>query len=261
MAVIVVLVVMAFLPSWLGTVDPVDLNPGAKLKGMSAAHWFGTDALGRDLYSRTVYGSRISLSVGLIASLASLATGLLLGVAAGYARPADAIIMRVMDGLMAIPGILLAIALVTLIGGGLLTVIVAITISNIPRVVRLVRAVILGVRSEPYVEAAETLGTRFHAMLWRHMLPSTVAPLIVEGTYLFAHAILAEAVLSFLGAGIPPETPSWGNIMSEGRIFFQLLPGLVLFPGCLVSLAVLSVNLLGDALRDALDPRLASRLG
>ncbi len=256
----VVLVLVAIFASWLGTVDPTELSPGTKLKGISAAHWLGTDALGRDVYSRAIYGSRISLMVGLGAATASITIGLFVGVVAGYFRLADAIIMRIMDGVMAIPGILLAIALVSLIGSSLLTVLVAICIPEIPRVVRLVRAVVLGVRSEPYVEAATTLGTRFHVMIWRHMVPSTVAPLTVQGTYIFASAILAEAVLSFLGAGIPPETPSWGNIMADGRIYFQLLPGLILFPGLLVSLTILSVNLLGDAMRDVLDPRMSRRL-
>jgi len=257
---LVVLVLMAIFASWLGTVDPTELSPGAKLKGISAAHWLGTDALGRDVYSRAIFGARISLTVGLGAATASITIGLFVGVIAGYFRLADAIIMRIMDGVMAIPGILLAIALVSLIGSSLLTVLIAICIPEIPRVVRLVRAVVLGVRSEPYVEAATTLGTRFHVMIWRHMIPSTVAPLTVQGTYIFASAILAEAVLSFLGAGIPPETPSWGNIMADGRIYFQLLPGLILFPGLLVSLTILSVNLLGDAMRDVLDPRMSRRL-
>lgn len=259
-SVLLILILLAVFAPWLGTVDPTELSPGERLRGISAAHWLGTDVLGRDVYSRAIYGSRISLLVGLGAATASITIGLFIGVVAGYFRMADAIIMRVMDGLMAIPGILLAIALVSLTGASLLTVLIAISIPDIPRVVRLVRAVILGVRSEPYVEAATTLGTRFHVMIWRHMIPNTVAPLIVQGTYIFASAILTEAVLSFLGAGIPPETPSWGNIMAEGRIYFQLLPGLILFPGLLVSLTVLSVNLLGDAMRDVLDPRMSRRL-
>jgi peptide/nickel transport system permease protein len=181
-------------------------------------------------------------------------------VVAGYFRWIDAIVMRIMDGLMAIPGILLAIALVSISGASLMTVLIAITVPEVPRVVRLVRSIILSVRNEPYVEAAVSLGTPTLKLMLRHLVPNTMAPLIVQGTYVFASAILTEAILSFLGAGVPPETSSWGNIMAEGRSYFQLIPGLVLYPGLLLSLTVLSVNILGDALRDALDPRMSRRL-
>ena len=253
-------VAVAFFAPLLGTTDPIAINPGQRLKLPSQEHWLGTDTYGRDLYSRVMYGSRTSLLVGLGAGLLGVTVGLLIGVIAGYIRLADAVLMRVMDGVMAIPSILLAIALVSLSGASLITVLVAITIPEIPRVVRLVRGVILSVRSEPYVEAAISLGTRVPTLLMRHMVPNTVAPLIVQGTYIFASAILTEAILSFLGAGLPPEKSSWGNIMAEGRMYFQLRPGLILYPGILLSLTVLSVNVLGDALRDALDPRMARRL-
>jgi peptide/nickel transport system permease protein len=255
-----VIVFVAFCAPLLGTTDPIAIDPGQRLKLPSGQNWLGTDAYGRDVYSRVMYGSRISLQVGLGTSLMGVAIGLLIGVIAGYIRVADAIVMRVMDGLMAIPSILLAIALVSLSGASLLTVLVAITIPEIPRVVRLVRGVILTVRSEPYVEAAISLGTRLPTLLLRHMVPNTVAPLIVQGTYIFASAILTEAILSFLGAGLPPENSSWGNIMAEGRMYFQLRPGLILYPGIFLSLTVLSVNVLGDTMRDALDPRMARRL-
>lgn len=258
--VLLFLILMAIFAPWLGTADPSQLAPSARLKGISSTHWLGTDSFGRDVYSRVVYGARISLAVGLGAAFVSVVLGLLIGVVAGYFRMADAILMRIMDGMMAIPGILLAIALVSLSGSSLATVLVAISVPEIPRVVRMVRSVILGVRNESYVEAAETLGTPVPILIWRHMMPSTIAPLIVQGTYIFASAILTEAILSFLGAGIPPETPSWGNIMSEGRVYFLMLPGLILFPGFLVSMTVLSVNVLGDGLRDALDPRMSKRL-
>ena len=244
----------------LGTTDPIAIDPGQRLKLPTADNWLGTDAYGRDVYSRVVYGSRISIIVGLGAALMSVAAGLLIGVIAGYIRLADAVVMRVMDGIMAIPSILLAIALVSLSGASLVTVLVAITVPEVPRVVRLVRGVILTVRSEPYVEAAISLGTRVPTLLFRHMVPNTVAPLIVQGTYIFASAILFEAILSFLGAGLPPESSSWGNIMAEGRMYFRLMPGLILYPGIFLSLTVLSVNVLGDAMRDALDPRMARKL-
>lgn len=216
-----VVVLAAFAPV-LGTIDPIAINPGSRFSPISEAHWLGSDAYGRDLYSRLLYGARISLIVGLGAAVASIAAGLVIGVVAGYLKVLDAIIMRVMDGVMAIPSILLAIALVSLTGASLVTVLVAITVPEIPRVVRLVRSIILNVRSEAYVEAAVSLGTPTLRILTRHMVPNTIAPLIVQGTFIFASAILTEATLSFLGAGLPTEIPSWGNMMADGRMYFQL---------------------------------------
>ncbi|MCG8709178.1 ABC transporter permease [Brenneria sp. 4F2] len=258
--VLLIVVALALLAPWISHYNPIDIDPSQRLKTPSALHWLGTDALGRDIFARVVFGARQSLTVGLGAVCISVVIGLAIGVVAGYFRLVDAIVMRVMDGVMAIPGILLAIALVSLSGASLFTVLVAISIPEIPRVVRMVRSVIMGVRNESYVEAAVILGTPVPVIMWRHMLPSTVAPLIVQGTYIFASAILTEAILSFLGAGIPPEIPSWGNIMADGRVYFMMLPGMILYPGILVSLTVLSVNVLGDAVRDALDPRMAKRL-
>ena len=254
------IVLMAICAPWLGTVDPVTINPSLRLKPPSPEHWLGTDTFGRDVYSRIVYGARISLVVGAGTVIVSLLFGVFFGVLTGYFRWADLIVMRFMDGLMAIPGILLAIALVAISGATLTTVLIAISIPEIPRVARMVRSVILGVKAEPYVEAASVLGTGVWKMVWRHLLPNTVAPLLVQGTYIFPAAIMTEAILSFLGAGIPPETPSWGNMMADGRVYFQLKPELILFPGLMVSLTVLSVNMLGDVLRDRLDPRMAKRL-
>jgi peptide/nickel transport system permease protein len=254
------IILIALFAPFLGTTDPNALDTGQRLKVAGADFWLGSDGFGRDVYSRVLYGARTSLIAGMGAALISVAFGLVIGVIAGYFRTADAIIMRIMDGLMAIPGILLAIALVSLSGASLFTVLVAITIPEIPRVVRLVRSVILTVRSEPYVEAAISLGTPVPVILVRHLVPNTVAPLLVQGTYIFASAILTEAILSFLGAGLGSETSSWGNIMAEGRMYFQLRPGLILYPGIFLSLTVLSVNLLGDAMRDALDPRMARKL-
>ncbi|WP_313623297.1 ABC transporter permease [Achromobacter sp.] len=260
LVVLAAIVVIALFAPLLGTVDPTLLNPGARLKQPFTDYLLGTDAFGRDVWSRVAYGARISLIAGLGAAVVSVAIGLVIGVIAGWFRSLDGPIMRTMDAIMAIPGILLAIALVSVTGASITTVLVAITIPEIPRVVRLVRGQILSVRGEPYVEAALALGTPLPLLLWRHMVPSTVAPLTVQGTYVFASAMLTEAILSFLGAGIPPEIASWGNIMSEGRMYFRMLPGLILFPGLFLSLTVLSVNILGDALRDALDPKMVRRI-
>ena len=244
---------------WLAHVDPTALDPAGRLRKPFTDAMLGTDAFGRDVWSRVVYGARVSLIAGLGAALLSVTIGLVLGVLAGAFRFLDGIIMRTMDALMAIPGILLAIALVSVTGASVTTVLIAITLPEIPRVVRIVRAQILSVWHEPFVEAAVALGTPTPWILWRHMIPNTLAPLTIQATYVFASAIITEAILSFLGAGIPPEIPSWGNMMADGRMYFRLLPGLILFPGLALSLTVLSVNLLGDALRDALDPKMEQR--
>ncbi len=248
--VLALLVVVAILAPYLHTVDPEYLRPRLRLRPPSETSWFGNDALGRDNYSRTVYGARVSLLVG----------GTAIGLVAGYIRLVDAIVMRMMDGLMAIPGILLAIALIALSKASIGTVIVAIVIPEIPRVARLVRGVVLTIREEPYVEAAIAAGTRLPLILWRHVLPNTLAPLIVQGTYIAASAVLTEAILSFLGAGVPTEIPTWGNMMAEGRRVFQVAPWTIFFPGVCLAVTVFAVNMLGDGLRDTLDPRLAKRL-
>jgi peptide/nickel transport system permease protein len=219
----------------------------------------GTDTLGRDVFSRVVYGARVSIFIGLAVAILSIAIGLVIGLLAGYFRLLDSIIMRIMDGLMAIPAILLAIAVVSLSRAGLLSVIIAIVVPEVPRVVRLVRSVVLSVREEPYVEAAIMSGTPTPLLLIRHVLPNTVAPLIVQGTFICASAILVEAILSFLGIGIPPEIPTWGNIMAEGRQLFRVFPHNILYPGIFLALTVLAVNMLGDGLRDTLDPKMEKR--
>jgi peptide/nickel transport system permease protein len=271
--VLLLMVLIGLLAPWLGTLDPIaispadrNLTPGAAsevdLPGGGEAewvHWMGTDSLGRDVYSRVIYGARVTLVVGLTVAVLSIAIGLVVGMLAGYIRWLDGVVMRVMDGLMAIPAIRLAIGLVSLWGGGVVTVIVAIAIPEIPRVVRLVRSIVLSIREEPYVEAAISVGTRLPLILIRHVLPNTLAPLIVQGTYVCASAILLEAILSFLGAGIPPEIPTWGNIMAEGRVLFQVYPHNIFFPGLFLALTVLAVNVLGDGLRDTLDPRMVTR--
>lgn len=257
--ILALILLLAILAPLLITVDPAAIAPAERFADASGLHPLGTDAFGRDIYSRVIYGARVSLIVGAGAAIVSVVIGLAIGVVAGYFRMVDSLIMRIVDGIMAIPSILLAIALISLTGASLLTVLVAITVPEIPRVVRLVRSVILNVRSEAYVEAAITLGSPVRRILLRHMVPNTIAPLIVQGTFVFASAILTEATLSFLGAGLPTEIPSWGNIMSEGRAYFQLYPGLVLYPGIALALTLLSVNILGDVLRDMLDPKMAKR--
>jgi peptide/nickel transport system permease protein len=258
--ILLAVVLIAIAAPILATTDPLLIHPTERLRPGSLQHWFGTDALGRDVYARVVYGARTSLIVGTFAAVASITFGLVIGVIAGYFRMADLIIMRVMDGVMAIPSIVLAVALVAISGASMTTVLVAIAVPEIPRVVRLVRGVILSLRSEPYVEAAISLGTPAPLLLVRHMIPNTMAPLIVQSSFVLASAILTEAALSFLGVGLPPEIPSWGNIMSEGRKYFQLYPALIFIPGAFLAVTVLSVNLIGDALRDALDPKMAKRL-
>ena len=254
----VIIFVAVFGPFF--ALDPVSLNPMSRLKPPGDAGLFGTDQLGRDVYSREINGGRISLVVGLTVAIFAVVFGTVMGLLAGYIRILDAIIMRVMDGLMAIPAILLAIAMISLSGATLTTVIAAIVIPEIPRVVRLVRSVVLTVREEPYVESAISVGTPVYLVMIRHVLPNTIAPLIVQATYICGSAMLTEAILGFLGAGIPPEIPSWGNIMSEGRTFFQLTPWIIFFPGIALAVTVLSVNIVGDGLRDTLDPRIARNM-
>lgn len=259
---------------YLSSIDPTAINPsnrnkppgyeatirnddGEKIKVV--AH-MGTDKLGRDVFTRVLYGAKVSLIVGLAVALISVVVGLAIGLVAGYFRLVDAIVMRIMDGLMAIPAILLAIALVSLSGASLFTVILAITIPEVPRVVRLVRSIVLSIREEPYVEAAISVGTPTVKILWRHVLPNTLAPLIVQGTFICGSAILLEAILSFLGVGIPPETPTWGNIMAEGRDLFQIFPHNIFYPGIFLTFTVLAINMLGDGLRDTLDPRMSRQI-
>lgn len=257
--VLFLIVLMAIFAPLIAPYDPIQMDPSKRLQPASEMFLLGTDAYGRDLFSRIVYGARISLIVGIGAAVVSVGIGLPLGLLSGFFRPLDAILMRIMDGLMAIPSILLAIAVVSLAGASLWTVLVAITIPEIPRVVRLVRSVVLTAREEPYVEAAIAVGSSLPKIMWRHLMPNTLAPLIVQGTYICASAILTEAILSFLGAGIGTETPSWGNIMSEGRVYFQLKPSLIFWPGLFLSVCILSINLLGDTARDLLDPRMKQR--
>jgi len=272
--ILLTMLVIAILAPFLGTVDPTRIDPAARNKkpgteityrlddGTTAKRVaiMGTDSLGRDVYSRVLYGARVSLAVGVAVSIISVAIGMVIGLVSGYVRWADGIIMRIMDGLMAIPGILLAIALVSIWRAGLITVVFAIVVPDVPRVVRLVRSIVLTVREEPYVEGAISVGTPTWILMFRHILPNTVAPLIVQGTFLAAAAILTEAALSFLGIGIPPEIPSWGNIMAEGRTLFRVFPHNILYPGIFLALTVLAINIMGDGLRDTLDPKMSKKV-
>ncbi|MES1162794.1 MAG: ABC transporter permease [Rhizobacter sp.] len=257
---LIAIAVLSIAAPWVATQDPQDIDPIARMQPVSAEHLFGTDALGRDVFSRAVWGGRVSMVVGLSVALLATVLGVLLGLVAGFVRWADTPVMRMMDGLMAIPGILLAIALMAVTQASLTTVIVAITIPEIPRVARLVRSLALTLREQLFVEAAHAVGTRLPVILLRHVLPNIVAPLVVQATFVAASAVLTEAVLSFLGVGVPAQTPSWGNMMAEGRNFVAVAFHIILYPGILLALTVLAINLLGDGLRDALDPRLARQL-
>ena len=271
---LLLMVLLALAAPWLGTVDPSlfdaasrDLRPGQSgeimtLDGELLKHKFvmGSDSFGRDIYSRVIYGTRVSLLVGIATALLALAFGIVLGLSSGYLRWLDGPLMRVMDGLMAIPAILLAIALVALWRASVLTVVLAIAITEIPRVTRLVRSLVLSIREEPYIEAAISLGTPTWKIMFGHILPNCVAPLLVQGTYICASAILVESILSFLGVGLPPDIPTWGNIMAEGRVQFMAYPHNLFFPGVFLAVAVLAVNILGDGMRDTLDPKMAKRV-
>jgi peptide/nickel transport system permease protein len=272
--ILLFMLAIGILAPFLGTVDPTRIDPAARNKKpgteitmrmddgttVKRVAVFGTDSLGRDVYSRVLYGARVSLTVGVAVALIAIAIGVVIGLVSGYIRWLDGIIMRIMDGLMAIPGILLAIALVSIWRAGLITVVFAIVVPDVPRVVRLVRSIVLTVREEPYVEGAISVGTPTWVLMFRHILPNTVAPLIVQGTFIAAAAILVEAALSFLGIGIPPEIPSWGNIMAEGRTLFRVFPHNIFYPGIFLAFTVLAINIMGDGLRDTLDPKMSKKV-
>lgn len=256
---LLLMILIAIFAPLLWTVDPTAISTARRTRVPSELYWFGTDMLGRDIYSRVTYGARVSLLVGFSVAFLASVIGLAVGLFAGFVRWADGIVMRIIDGMMSIPPILLAIALMALTRGSVQNVIIAITIAEIPRVARLVRSVVLSLREQPYVEAAISQGARVPRIIFRHILPNTVAPMMVQATYICASAMIVEAILSFIGAGVPPSTPSWGNIMAEGRALWQVRPHIIFFPALFLSITVLAVNLLGDGLRD-LDPRLAKSL-
>ncbi len=258
--VLLLMILIALCAPWLGTTDPQSVMPVKRLRQPGGEFWFGTDMLGRDVYSRVLYGARVSLTVGIAVALFSTLAGLVIGLVTGFVRWLDAIVMRMMDGLMSIPPVLLAIALMALTKASIENVILAITLAEVPRVVRLVRSLVLTLREQPFVEAAIAAGATLPTILTRHILPNIVAPLLVQATYVCASAMITEAILSFIGAGTPPNIPSWGNIMAEARSLFQIAGYMILYPAIFLSLTVLAVNLLGDGMRDALDPRLARRM-
>ena len=257
---LLLMILIGVFAPFLWTVDPTAISTARRTRVPSELYWFGTDMLGRDIYSRVTYGARVSLLVGFSVAFLASVIGLAVGLFAGFVRWADGIVMRIIDGMMSIPPILLAIALMALTRGSVQNVIIAITIAEIPRVARLVRSVVLSLREQPYVEAAISQGARVPRIIFRHILPNTVAPMMVQATYICASAMIVEAILSFIGAGVPPSTPSWGNIMAEGRALWQVRPHIIFFPALFLSITVLAVNLLGDGLRDSLDPRLAKSL-
>lgn len=259
-AVLVVYALIGILaPAVVGDIRA--LNLPERLMPPGAAHWFGTDQLGRDVFGRTLYGTRNSLIVGFAVAIATTLIGVTLGIVTCFSAWTDRIAMRLMDGLMAIPGVLLAIAMVAIFGSSLQNVVIAITVPEIPRMVRLVRSVTLTVREQPFIAAAISIGTPLPRILWRHVLPNVIGAVMVQATYTCASAIISEAVLSFLGAGTPPEIPSWGNMMAEGRQLFQVAPWIIAFPGIFLAVLVLAVNLAGDGLRQAIDPKLSRRVG
>ncbi len=259
-ATLLIVAALLALIAPLISADPRAMQPIKRLQPPGEEFWFGTDHLGRDVFSRTMHGARISLMVGFFVSVGAVGIGLLIGLVAGYYRRLDSFVMRIMDGMMAIPGILLAIALVSLNKASIAIVIIAIIIPEIPRVVRLVRSVVLITREQPFIEAAVSGGSQSLKIIRRHILPSTIAPLIVQSTYIAASAILIEAALSFLGVGVPPEIPTWGNMIASSRVYLSRAPWTIFFPGMFLALVILAVNLLGDGLRDRLDPRLARRM-
>ena len=259
-AIVLLMAFAAIFAPLLFTSDPSAVAPRERFSPPSAGHWFGTDNIGRDLWSRVLFGSRVSMTVGAAVAGISVLSSIVFGLLAGYYRRLDAVIMRVMDGLMAIPSVLLAMALMALLGGSVQNVIIALCVVETPRAVRIVRSSVLSIREEMFVDAAHALGVSPPRILRSHILPNTFAPLIVQASFIAASAVLVEAYLSFVGAGPPPEVPSWGNIMAEGRHYISRFVWMIVFPGIFLTLTVLGINLAGDGLRDSLDPKLRSRM-
>jgi peptide/nickel transport system permease protein len=253
---VVINVLIAIFAPAIGRWEPQLLDVKARLSPPDPRHWMGTDDVGRDVWSRVVYGTRLSMLVGGVVMLFSFVGGVVFGLLGGYYRPLDNVLMRIMDGFMAFPPIILAIALMASLGPSVVNVIVALGVVYVPRVARIVRGSVLVIRETPYVEAARALGVPDLVVLRRHVLPNCLSPVIVQGTFIFAAAVLGEAALSFLGVGVPPQIPSWGNVLAEGRLYLQQAPWLTLFPGAAIMACILGLNLFGDGLRDMLDPKM-----
>lgn len=251
----IVITIAVAAPLLVGS-GPNELDILGRLAPPSSVNPLGTDELGRDVWSRVAYGSRLSLTVGFATAVIASVLGTLIALLAGYYRWLDEAIMRILDGLMALPGVLLAIAIMAAIGPRVSNVILALSLVYLPRCARVARSAVLVVREHVYVEAAGALGARDGSIMWRHILPGTLTPVLVQATYVFATAVLLEASLSFLGAGAPPSVPSLGAMLSDGRSLMRQAPWMTIFPGVVLSLTVLAVNMIGDGLRDALDPRL-----
>lgn len=254
--ILLLTVIMAVFAPLLAPFDPNKLNSLIRLTGPSSEHLLGADRFGRDVLSQIIYGSRVSLAVGFSAAIVATVLGAVTGIAAGFYRKLDNYIMRFMDGLMAFPSILLALALVAVLGPRLSNIIISLGIVYTPRIARICRGVVLVVRELGYVEAAVAAGAMNYRIMKKHILPNCFQPVLVQATFIFAYAVLAEAALSFLGVGVPPDIPSWGAILSEGRNYMQIAPWLTIFPGIVIMLVVMSLNLLGDGLRDLIDPHL-----
>ncbi|MER9794738.1 ABC transporter permease [Mesorhizobium sp. M0213] len=248
-------VLLSYLAPLITGINPLAMNPDVRLKPPSESHLLGTDMFGRDILARVLYGGQISLVIGLATAALATTIGTILGLVAGAGQLSDKILMRIMDGMMAIPGILLAIALATIFGGGVITVIVALAIPEVPGVARLARSLTLTLREQVFVEAARSYGAGPLRLLFKYILPNALAPIAVQATYICGVAILYEAYLSFVGVGVPPEQPSWGNIVAEGRSFALIAPYMILYPSVLIAVVVLAINLIGDGARDMLDPR------
>jgi peptide/nickel transport system permease protein len=256
LSILFLILLASLLEPWLTPYNPLTLDVVHRLHAPDAHHYFGTDSFGRDVFSRVLYGGRISLLIGAAVTIVAVGGGTVIGLITGYFRKIDPVVMRVSDGLMAFPSIMLAIALRGAMGPGLLTVVIALGIAYLPRVVRIIRGAAIVLREQTFVQAADAVGSGTARILFQHILPNAMGLVLVQTTFIFSYAVLGEAALDFLGVGVPPELPSWGGIMSEGRTYIVIAPWLTLFAGLIIMVAVLALNLTGDGLRDMLDPRL-----
>lgn len=260
LALFLVILLACILANYVAPADPAKMSVRSRLTPPGADFWLGADAFGRDVFARLLYAGRVSLTIGLGVALVSSAVGILIGLLAGFFKRLDGALSRLIDAMMAFPDILLAIALVSILGGSIINVVIALSIVYAPRIARIVRASTLVIRELPYVEAARALGSSTWTIMTSHVLRNIISPIIVQSTFIFAYAMLAEAGLSFLGVGVDPSTPTWGTMINEGRQYLDQAAFLIFFPGIAISISVLSLQIIGDGLRDAMDPRLAKDL-